>query len=229
MTELIKDNVGIILQARMGSSRLPGKVLLPFGNTTLLGWIISRIKNLPWKLVVATSSETRDDAIAEYCAEQGVECFRGSEQDVLDRYYQCAKTFAFEHAVRLTADNPFPDTDELARLIRYHIEGRYDYSHNIGKLPVGVGAEIFSMKELETSWKDGQKPHHREHVNEYILEQSESFKIGYLEPLADRQSPALAFTIDTDADYQRIHACATKIEHTPITTEDLINQCTSSA
>jgi spore coat polysaccharide biosynthesis protein SpsF len=215
--------VGVILQARMGSSRLPAKVLLPFGGTTLLGWIVERLSKLPWTLVVATSTEAQDSVIVKYSFKQGIECFTGSEKNVLDRFYQCSKKYSFEHIIRLTADNPFPDIYELQRLVNFHIEGQFDYSHNFGKLPVGVGAEIFSMNALETSWKLGQELHHKEHVNEYILEQVEHFNVGYLEPPVSKHSPELVLTIDTEKDYQRIHGDMANIIESPITTELLIN------
>lgn len=220
--------VGIILQARMGSTRLPGKVLLPFGDTTLLGWILRRLCDLPWQTVVATSSLEQDAKISDYCAQQGIECFRGSEQDVLDRYYKCATTYAFDHVIRLTADNPFPDTEELRHLVRLHIEGTYDYSHNIGKLPIGVGAEIFNMQALAKSWRDGWQPHHREHVNEFILEQKQRFRIGYLEVPINKHCPGLGLTIDTESDYQRIRTCIAELADSPISTEKLIKQCSLS-
>ena len=223
-----ESKVGIILQARMGSSRLPGKVLLPFGETTLLGWIVNRLNKLPWKLVVATTILNQDKVIVDYCKQSKVYSYIGSEKDVLDRYYKCATEHAFDHVVRLTADNPFTDIQELTNLVRFHIDEGNDYSHNFTKLPIGVGAEIFTMNTLAYSWKHGQELHHKEHVNEYILEQPGCFKIGHLQPLARRQLPELALTIDTQADYQRISALVARIKHTPITTEELIRKCTSS-
>lgn len=225
---MIDQAIGLILQARMGSTRLPGKVLMPFGDDSLLGWIVKRLSCLPWKLVVATSDLEQDQAITDYCAGQTILYFRGSEKDVLDRYYKCAKEYGFSHVVRLTADNPFPDTEELQRLLVLHLEGHYDYSHSIGQLPIGVGAEVFSMAVLEASWRDGHEALHREHVNEYILENPKKFRIGHLEVPVTKRQPTLSLTIDTLADYQRVIALHKALGEAPVKTEELIEICTSS-
>ena len=222
------NKVGIILQARMGSSRLPGKVLMPFGKTVLLGWILDRLAVLPWPVVVATSQQAQDTAIAEYCESRLQDYWRGSEADVLDRYYTCALHHGFEHVVRLTGDNPFPDIEELARLGAFHLRGGYDYSHNIGQLPIGVGAELFSMQALATSWREGREPQHREHVNEYILERPSRFNIGKLDSPHSKQAATLSLTIDTPEDYERIRTLPGHAENTSLTTERLIARCSSS-
>jgi len=219
--------VGIILQARMGSSRLPGKVLMPFGKTTLLGWILKRLEHLPWPVVVATSSEDQDKQISAYCRELGVPSFSGSELDVLDRYYQCALTYGFDHIVRLTGDNPFPDTEELVLMVNHQISHENDYTHNIGVLPVGIGAEVFSFEALYESWKQGHQPHHREHVNEYIIENPARFKTSYVAPPLQKQS-GMQFTIDTASDYKRVLGYLDQFENHPVTTELLLTKCISS-
>lgn len=222
------NKVGVILQARMGSSRLPGKVLKPFGQTVLLRWILDRMASSPWPVVVATSSEEQDTAIAEYCMQWHQPCWRGSEMDVLDRYYTCAIHYGFEHVIRLTGDNPFPDVQELERLCEFHLQGDHDYSHNIGQLPIGVGAEIFRVQALERSWREGSEPQHREHVNEYILERPSQFSIGIVKAPAAKHAPALSLTIDTEQDYQRISRLPGDAIDTSITTEALIERCSSS-
>lgn len=220
--------VGVVLQARMGSSRLPGKVLKPFGDSVLLGWILDRLAALPWPVIVATSLQQQDAAVAEFCNQRTQPCWRGSETDVLDRYYTCARHYGFTHVVRLTGDNPFPDVQELVRLVDFHLQGGYDYSHNIGELPVGVGAEIFSMATLEASWREGREPQHREHVNEYILERPERFNIGKLLPPDSKQAASLSLTIDTPEDYERISALPLLAGDAALTTERLIARCSSS-
>ena len=140
------NNVGIILQARMGSSRLPGKVLKPFFHTTLLGWILERLANLPCPVVTATSTDGRDDPIEQFCLDRGILCFRGDEVDVLDRYYRCAKAHEFAHVVRLTADNPFPDTAVLRTLIDLHVARAADYSHASEACPSASAPKFFPWK-----------------------------------------------------------------------------------
>jgi spore coat polysaccharide biosynthesis protein SpsF len=199
--------IGIVVQARMSSTRLPGKVLRPIAGRPLLDHVIGRLGMLRSDAlpVVATTVEAKDNAVAEHCAWLPVQCFRGSEHDVLDRYVTCARKYAFDHIVRLTADNPFTDIDELDRLIDMHLADGNDYSHSFGVLPVGVGAEIFTRAALERSAEEGAAPHHREHVNEYVQENPQSFRIGVLAVAAEKRRPDVSLTVDTEDDY--LKAC----------------------
>jgi spore coat polysaccharide biosynthesis protein SpsF len=156
--------------------------------------------------VVATSAGVGDDAIAAWCAANRVSCFRGSEEDVLGRYAACAAQHGFSQIVRLTADNPFTDIEELDRLIRFHESTSNDYSHSFGQLPVGVGAEIFTRDALTRSEAAGTAPHHREHVNEYIHEHAAQFRTGALDIPAAKVAPALRLTVDTPEDFARATA-----------------------
>lgn len=223
--------IGAIVQARMGSTRLPGKVLKPIAGKALLDHVLGRLSLLAYlvKVVVATSDLAQDDAIAQHCLASGVAVFRGSEANVLDRYYQCAKENSFEHVVRLTADNPFTDIEELQRLIELHLAQHNDYTHSFGSMPLGVGAEIFTFAALERSAREGHAPNHREHVNEYIQEHPGVFRIGELEIPAAKCRPDLRLTVDTEDDYRR--ACAIA-EHAPgrwVGTEEVIRLCSHSA
>lgn len=215
----------------MGSTRLPGKTLQLIAGKTLLDHVLGRLHQLeyPVKTVVATSSLPQDDAIAQHCLAGGGEVFRGSESDVLDRYFQCARQHRFAHVIRLTADNPFTDADELHRLIEQHLAQGNDYTHSFGTMPLGVGAEIFTFAALERSAREGHASNHREHVNEYIQENPDIFTIGVLNVTAAKQRPDLRLTVDTEVDYQR--ACRLA-EHAPdrwIGTEEAIQLCSLSA
>lgn len=192
----------------MGSSRLPGKVMKHLGTRTLLGHILYRLSfsQRSFLVIVATSRLTRDDVIESFCNESKTHCFRGSETNVLQRYYQCAETYNFKHIVRLTADNPFTDIEELDRLIDLHMESGADYSHSLPFLPVGVGAEIFSFQALAVSTCEGIEPHHLEHVDEFILENPSRFKTAMLEVPEMKRYPNLRLTVDNKTDYQK--ACA---------------------
>lgn len=215
----------------MGSTRLPGKVLKPIAGKALLDHVLGRLLLLgyPVKVVVATSDLPQDDAIARHCRLQGVAVFRGSEDDVLDRYYQCARENRFDHVVRLTADNPFTDMEELQRLIEQHLAQRNDYTHSFGSMPLGVGAEIFTFAALERSAREGQAPNHREHVNEYIQENPDVFRIGVLEVTAAKRCPDLRLTVDTEGDYQRACTLAGHASGRWIGTEEAIQLCSRSA
>ncbi len=222
--------VGVIIQARMGSTRLYGKVLKMVSGKTLLDHVLGRLDLLqfPVKVVVATTNQPQDDSIAQYCLIKGLAVFRGSETDVLNRYFECASEYNFEHVVRLTADNPFTDIEELQHLIQQHLTQGNDYTHSFGCMPLGVGAEIFTFAALDRSVKESHAPNHREHVNEYILQNPSLFSVGRLEVPMTKQRPDLRLTVDSEDDYQR--AC-TIAGHAPdrwIGTEEAIQLCLHS-
>ncbi len=214
----------------MGSTRLPGKVLKPIAGKALLDHVLGRLSLLefPVKAVVATSDLAQDAAIAQHCLDKGIDVFRGSESDVLDRYYQCARHYSFDHVVRLTADNPFTDIAELQRLIEQHLTEGNDYTHSFGCMPLGVGAEIFTFAALEKSAQEGHAPNHREHVNEYIQENPNIFRIGVLEVSAVKKEPGLRLTVDTQEDYLRACSIAGNAPNRWIGTEEAIELCSHS-
>ncbi len=224
-------NIGVIIQARMGSTRLPGKVLRTIGHLPLLGHVLGRLAMSKHKLsvVVATSTLVQDDDIAVFCQISNVKCFRGDESDVLDRYYQCAKLYEFKHVVRLTADNPFTDIEELDRLIDMHMQMGFAFTHSFGQLPVGVGAEIFTFDALKQSWKEGHEPHHREHVDEYLIENPTIFKTGVLEVPTNKNKPALRLTVDTEEDLKKASSLVEQVNKNWLTTEQVIELCLASA
>lgn len=200
-----RQEIGIIIQARMGSSRLPGKILMTMGRKVLLEHILDRLTKLRHAamIVIATSDTSADDIVESFCQAHAVACFRGSEDNVLDRYYQCAVHYGFRHIVRLTGDNPFPDMEELDNLIDLHLSARTDYANSFASLPLGVGAEIFTFAALERSWREGNAPHHLEHVNEYLLEHPEIFRTTSLKVSPDKNRPEVRLTVDTAEDYAR--------------------------
>jgi len=220
-------NLGIIIQARMLSSRLPGKVLKPIAGRFLLDHVLGRLEMLPDSLniVVATSNLPQDNPIVLHCEGRGVLVFRGSEADVLDRYYCCAQKYKFNHIVRLTADNPFTDIKELQRLIKYHLVEGYDYTHCLGSLPLGVGSEIFTFGALQRSALEGHAPNHREHVNEYITEHPKFFRIGELHVDERKRRPEVRLTVDTEEDYSRACAIAEQAPERWLGTEEAISLC----
>jgi spore coat polysaccharide biosynthesis protein SpsF len=211
----------------MGSTRLPGKVMLPIAGRPLLDHVVGRLGSLRHEIaaVVATSTQLRDDEIAEHCVRIGVKCFRGSERDVLARYVGCARYESFDHVIRLTADNPFTDIEELDRLIELHVRDGNDYTHSFGAMPIGVGAEIFARGALERSDREGHAANHREHVNEYIQENPRRFRIGRLEVPAAKHRPDLSLTVDTEADYERACRIAESATDGWIGTTEAIAAC----
>lgn len=201
--------VGIIVQARMGSTRLPGKVLLPLGGKPVIQHVLERLMSVraSQTLVLTTSDKPADTPLVDFARNLGVKTFRGSEADVLDRYYRCAQAYDLAHVVRATGDNPFVDPEECERLIRFYLEKNLSYAAGFSalgcNLPIGIGVEIMSFAALETSWREGTAPHHREHVNEFILENLSRFRSAAPPCSPDKAGPELSFTIDTQEDLDR--------------------------
>ncbi len=211
----------------MGSTRLPGKILRVIHSKTLLEHILFRLSRLrsAATVVIATSNLPKDDVVEAFCREQGARCFRGSESNVLDRYYQCAKQYGFAHIIRLTADNPFTDIEELDRLIDLHLMSGNDFSHSFGSLPIGVGAEIFTFAALERSVMEGHEAHHIEHVNEYIIENPTYFTTGTLPVTGKKNQPAVRLTVDTEEDYRKACYIVSASANEYVSTEEAIDSC----
>jgi len=211
----------------MGSSRLPGKVLRTIHSKTLLEHVLFRLEHLinPATIVVATTELDKDDAVEALCAKGNVECFRGSEENVLQRYYLCARHYDFSHIIRLTADNPFTDIRELDRLIDFHLTNGNDFSHSFASLPIGMGAEIFTFQALEDSYQNGHEAHHIEHVDEYMLENPERFKTGELTVTGDKNNPDVRLTIDTEDDYKQACYIVENASNDFVSTEEAVRLC----
>ena len=138
-----------IIQARMGSTRLPGKVLAPIAGNPMLWHVVERTRRAKAldQVMVATSENSKDDAVAEFCTESAIDCFRGSEEDVLDRYYQAARQFTDSTIVRITADCPLVDPGVADKVVGAYQDGPYDYVTNIfpRSFPKGLDVEVFSL------------------------------------------------------------------------------------
>lgn len=215
--------IGAIIQARMNSSRLPGKILKELRNKSILEHILYRLSQLQNKVypVIATTVNPLDDQVEVFCSKQRIELFRGSEDNVLERYFHCAKYYGFTHIMRLTGDNPFIDSVELDNLVELHLSEHADYSSCVEGLPVGVGGEIFTFSALETSYKRSTSPHHFEHVNEYILENMHEFKTVALNILASKRS-TVRLTVDTEEDFKRAEFVVNNACTDPVLTTDAI-------
>ena len=220
-------NIGIIIQARMGSTRLPAKVLKRIGNKNLLEHILFRLSQLEQntKIVIATTTLEKDDVIEKFCKKNSINIFRGSESNVLERYYLCAKNNNFEHIVRLTGDNPFVDIEELDNLITFHLNTKADYSRSFSSLPKGVGAEIFTFEAMKQSYILGLNSNHKEHVNEYIEENEEKFTISELKVNKEKNKPKISLTVDTLDDYKKACFIVENSKNEYISTIEAIELC----
>lgn len=216
--------IGIIIQARMGSTRLPGKILRNIGETPLLKHILDRLQLLSQNayIVIATSSLEKDNIVEEFCKNNSVACFRGSEDNVLLRYYDCATFYGFSDIVRMTGDNPFPDIEELDRLLLYHRSHNMDFTENFSVLPIGVGMEVISYKALEESVHKASISKHFEHVDEYILDNLVKFRHATVEVNKDKNKPDVRLTVDTYSDYVKACYIVDKANVKYVTTEKAI-------
>lgn len=197
-----------ILQARVSSSRLPGKVLLPILGEPMLFRQIERIHRAKRieQLVVATSTDASDDVLASECATRGIYCFRGSLDDVLDRYYHAALGFQPANVVRLTGDCPLTDPELIDRVIGFHLQGAYDFVSNAinPTFPDGLDAVIFRFHILEQAWREARLPSEREHVSLFMKNRPERYRIANYEGSPDRSD--MRWTVDEPSDFEFVQS-----------------------
>ncbi|MBI2023007.1 glycosyltransferase family protein [Candidatus Giovannonibacteria bacterium] len=173
-----------IIQARIGSTRLPGKVLKVVEGKTLLEHLILRLKRAKTldKIVLATTDKPEDNETAEVVKKLGIDVFSGSENDVLDRYYQSAKKFGGDVIVRITGDCPLMDPKIVDDVVNYYLKNKnkFDYVSNVRPptYPDGMDVEVFSFAALEKAWREARLPSEREHVTAYIANHPEIFRLG---------------------------------------------------
>jgi len=188
-----------VIQARMGSTRLPGKVVEPIVARPLILWTVAAVAAVPdlTDLVVATTDRSEDDAFAELLRAAGVRVHRGSALDVLARVVDAVAPLAPDVVLRQTGDNPFPDPDVMAGQLRLVADGPFDYV-GIAGLPLGIGAEAVRASALDAAGREAIEPAEREHVLPFVYARPERFAIGSLaEPPAWRHP---RYTVDTAAD-----------------------------
>ncbi len=192
-----------ILQARVSSSRLPRKVLAPILGTAMLARQIERVKRCDTidRLVVATSDDPSDDALASLCAEIGVSCFRGSLNDVLQRFLGASESFGpADTVVRLTGDCPLADPAVIDRVIRDHLASGSDYTTNAieSTWPDGLDVEVMRREALAAAASEAMLPSEREHVTPFIYNNAKRFRIGHVKN--DEDLSHLRWTVDEPAD-----------------------------
>jgi len=200
-----------VIQARMSSTRLPGKVVLPILGKPLLIRMIERVQSakLTGILIVATSTNYDDDQIYKLCNDHNIQCFRGHLTDLLDRHYQAGKKFGADAVVKIPSDCPLIDPQIIDRVIKYYIDNsdKFDYVSNLhpATYPDGNDVEIMSFNALERVWKEAARPLEREHTTPYFWENPDKFKIGNVVWESELDySTTHRWTIDFEEDYQFI-------------------------
>ncbi len=194
----------VIIQARCGSSRLPGKVLLPLVGVTVMEHVVKRAQkaNFIDKVILATTTKEEDQQLVNLAEKLGISVYCGSESDVLDRYYQAAKQYKVNHIVRITSDCPVIDPQVVDKVVHTYFKEKVDYCSNTltESYPDGEDVETFSFAALEKAWQEAKLPSEREHVTPYIKKHSEMFKLYAVsngENLGDHR-----WTLDREEDYK---------------------------
>lgn len=194
-----------VVQARMGSNRLPGKVMTDIAGKPMLERVLRRLSGayLPDDIAVATTTLSDDDVIASYCEQHGRPCFRGSETDVLDRYYRAAGELGAEVIVRITSDCPLIDPEIVDRVVALVTDAHpgADYASNVlpyRTFPRGLDVEAFTFEMLQRAWRLDRDPASREHVTPFIHRTSSLFRIATVS--ADADYSDLRWTVDEPED-----------------------------
>lgn len=195
-----------IIQARMGSTRLPGKVLLDLIGEPILVRVVSRSQRAMAldEVIIATTVDPKDEAIVKLCSSRGWNYFRGSEEDVLDRYYQTAKRYNVDVIVRITSDCPLIEPEIIDLVVREYLHDRsLDYVSNTlspRTFPRGLDVEAFTFEALERAWREDRNPAWREHVTPYIYRHPEKFRLKAV--TNGKNLSHLRWTVDTLKDLE---------------------------
>jgi spore coat polysaccharide biosynthesis protein SpsF len=206
--------VSAIIQARMGSTRLPGKVLADINDHPMLWHVVERTRAAETldEVVVATTTELADDSIVAFCREHDMDSFRGNEADVLDRYYRAAREHDAEAVVRITSDCPLIDPEVIDKTVRAFLAEQPDYASNsvIRTYPRGLDNEVMTVAALESAWREALQPYQRVHVTPYIYENPSRFRI--LSVTGDKDYSAYRWTVDTAEDLEFVRAVYARCE-----------------
>ena len=217
--------IGAVVQARMGSRRLSGKVLADIGGRPMLSYVMARAAAARRvdTAIVATSRAGADDAIAAWCADVGIPCFRGDEDDVLDRYQGAAELYGLDVIVRLTADCPLLDPAVIDHIIGEYLAGDFDYVSNTltPTYPDGLDTEVVSRAALDRAWREATLKSEREHVLPYIWKRPDQFRLKNVAQALDLSH--LRWTVDEPQDLDLVRRIYSHFGHsTTFTTDDIL-------
>jgi spore coat polysaccharide biosynthesis protein SpsF len=213
----VEPNIAVIVQARMGASRLPGKMLLPLHGSPIVEWVFRRVQKaeLINNILFAIPKTPDNDTLNAFLEKMGARVYRGSEEDVIERFYFAAKNVNATHIVRVCADNPFIAGAEIDQLVQFYFKSSCDYAYNhIPKnncYPDGIGAEIVSLQILKSINDQAKDPRQREHIFNFIWDNPGKFEILTFDPVDERLAhPDIQLDIDTQRDYEKL--CKMKVD-----------------
>lgn len=209
----LSNSILTLVQARMGSSRLPGKVLLPLAGKPLLYRMVERVRRsrLCGQVVVAMATDAEDDMLEELCQQEGMDYFRGHPLDLLDRHYQAAIRYQADVVLKIPSDCPLIDPQVIDRVIQFYLdhEGQYDFVSNLhpATYPDGNDVEIMTLHALKTAYQHAGKPLEREHTTPYIWDNAGLFRVANVAWETGKDySMTHRWTIDYPEDYRFIRA-----------------------
>jgi len=226
--------VTAIIQARIGSTRLPGKAMMDINNEPMLYYVIKQVKasrNIS-KIIIATTHLPEDDVIEEYSTKLGYDVFRGESNDVLDRYYKCSKLYNLKTIVRITSDDPLIDPFVIDKCLEKFQNKNFDYvSNTISKkderwlpslngFPYGVAVEVFNFSSLEKAWKNSKNPLEREHLSPYFIKNPDLFRLGSITNSDD--SSNIRVTVDYPEDFDFVKSILTFYKKNEVVTIEKI-------
>ena len=199
-----------IIQARLGSTRLPNKMLLSLHGKPIIEWVVRRVKKskLLDDVIVAIPDNKINDVLEYYLKQLNIKVFRGSENNVLNRFYEAVKNENADNIVRICADNPLICSEEIDNLVKFYLDNECDYGYNhIPKnnlYPDGLGAEIISFNLLKWLNENVKEDKHKEHCFSYIWDNQDKFTIKTFNPKKELQYPNIKLDVDTFEDYTKL-------------------------
>lgn len=214
-----------VIQARVSSTRLPGKALKDLCGHPLIFHVIERAKKIKGvdHVILATGERAENRPLIEIAESLGIDHFTGSENDVLSRYWKSVENINCDYVIRITGDNPFTDDYSASKALDYAIKENADHCYTAG-IPVGTGVEIIKKTALEKAYKNGLSPYHREHVTPYIKENPQIFKLTKYTSKKKNPFPDLRLTVDTDEDFTLAELLYKALyKGTPITLAEVLN------
>lgn len=217
---------GILIAARMGSRRLPGKALLPLGGVPMLSYLIRRLKpsRLAPSIALATTTLPEDDPLVALAAAEGIGVFRGDENDVVKRYVDAAAHFRLSEVVRVTADCPFVSAETLDYVLQHcDAQPGFDLATTKKNFPVGIDYEVYPAHVMELLHEGGPlTAEDREHLTLHMDRRRGAFTVREIAPPLMWKEPRISFTVDTPGDYERVLRLVEAIGAEPCTTEHLL-------
>ena len=217
--------IGCIIQARMGSTRLPGKVLMEvIEGKPVLYYVINQLKYCKSfeKLIVATTTLPEDDKIVQFCMDNDVNYFRGDFKNVLERHYRCAEKFSLSTVIRMPSDKPLLDPEVVDKVVKIFNKNSYDYVTNFlpQTFPSGTDVEVLSFDSLKKSWEKAILPSEKEHVTNYIYNHRDDFRIFNV--VNSENLSNFRWAVDRIEDLRLVREIVSKIRKNPILIKDIL-------